>query len=635
MRLGVFARTIGFVAPLVIVAPVMGQELAPATDWSGIYVGAVATGAMVSSSGLAEYEYGLAGAEASGALGGTIGYNFQQGNFVYGVEADWSSGLSVEAETYDSTYLRGEADWKWLATLRARAGIATGNALFYGTAGLAFADAELSGCYYDNCTPFYYTYRHDGTLTGLAAGFGMEYALGSQWSMKADYLFVGFPSKYAEGDLAYYGADLSTSAHMLRLGLNYRIGGAGMASAPEAVPAESHDWSGFYVGAVGSFGLVEGAGGGVSSGVTGWDSAAAAGGTLGYNLQSGAFVYGVETDLSGGDINGVSDFYTTAYYRNTVDWNWYSTIRARAGVATGNALFYGTAGVAIADVDQRMCTYDDCSLSFDRSVSGTRVGYAAGVGVEYAFAPRVSLKAEYLYLGFPSKYVSDVTSSQAEFGTSAHFIRTGLNVALGGGQRTEAADLHDWSGLYVGAFGTGSLNAFDGQGSYMSTPAVDAGWAAGGTLGFNVQNGNFVYGVEADLQGGDLAVSADWYYAGANSSDLDWNWLGTVRARAGIATGNALFYGTAGAAIADKDFRYCYEVTCGPGSYNILSSGVDWGYAVGLGVEYALNDKLSLKAEYQHVGFESEQSNDNFNYYYNNLTMSADLFKVGLNWKLY
>src|SRR5690606_18104213 len=87
----------------------------------------------------------------------------------------------------------------------------------------------------------------------------------------------------------------------------------------------------------------------------------------------------------------------------TTDIEWITTLRARAGIASGNMLFYATGGVAFADVDSDIavqcvgCTNDPHATG---SSSEIQIGYALGGGLEWAPLNNVTVRAEYLYLNF-------------------------------------------------------------------------------------------------------------------------------------------------------------------------------------------------------------------------------------------
>jgi len=90
-----------------------------------------------------------------------------------------------------------------------------------------------------------------------------------------------------------------------------------------------------------------------------------------------------------------------------------------------------------------------------------------------------------------------------------------------------------WQGPYVGA------NLGYQWGLATSIASKPSGVAGGLQSGYSWQIGSFVFGGETDLQLSD----ADHRFAGWKFSNP---WVGTLRARAGIATGNLLFYGTVG-----------------------------------------------------------------------------------------
>ena len=117
---------------------------------------------------------------------------------------------------------------------------------------------------------------------------------------------------------------------------------------------------------------------------------------------------------------------------------------AKAGLAAGNALVYGTAGIAIADVDYsavgtssfNVDGFDCTSTNVDcASVNDTKIGFAAGIGVGYPISDNMSLSFEYLYIGMPNekdRYDTDEednptdTDDYVNWTTSAHLARLSL-----------------------------------------------------------------------------------------------------------------------------------------------------------------------------------------------------------------
>lgn len=187
---------------------------------------------------------------------------------------------------------------------------------------------------------------------------------------------------------------------------------------PQAVVepyAEPPIWEGAYIGVNGGYSWTE-------SGLTtpdGWFG----GGQVGYNIQRGALVYGVEGDFQGGDMEKGADFFGPGGFGAAVtDVDWFSTIRGRVGLAAGPTLFYATAGVAFADIDSRIAFGNGTSVS-DSSV---QTGYAVGGGLEWAFAPHLSMKAEYLYMDFGDQTLTG-TAPATIVDTNMQTVRVGLN----------------------------------------------------------------------------------------------------------------------------------------------------------------------------------------------------------------
>jgi outer membrane immunogenic protein len=91
----------------------------------------------------------------------------------------------------------------------------------------------------------------------------------------------------------------------------------------------------------------------------------------------------------------------------TKDLNWYSTFRGRIGFTpTPTWLLYVTGGLAVASINSTSNSlygtdqFFFSNSNYSGSTTQTRAGWALGVGGEWAFAPKWSLKAEYLYMDF-------------------------------------------------------------------------------------------------------------------------------------------------------------------------------------------------------------------------------------------
>jgi outer membrane immunogenic protein len=138
--------------------------------------------------------------------GGQVGYNWQNGQFVFGGESD------LQLSSTDATFASYQFSNPWFGTVRGRAGFAWGWALFYATAGVAFGEGKLD---------FGNNLSETNTNLGWTAGAGIEFAFTPCWSIKAEYLF------YDLGTQNFQQAGINTgfSAEVLRLGVNYRFCG--------------------------------------------------------------------------------------------------------------------------------------------------------------------------------------------------------------------------------------------------------------------------------------------------------------------------------------------------------------------------------------------------------------------------
>jgi len=183
---------------------------------------------------------------------------------------------------------------------------------------------------------------------------------------------------------------------------------------------------------------------------------------------------------------------------------------------------------------------------------------------------------------------------------SAGLAHTAVAADLGGlpprrGSLKDAAPVvyeraFSWTGLYIGAnvgYGWSDVDWHDsiGPGSHDGN-----GVLAGGQIGYNLQSGQFVFGVEADMSGA-------WVDGSNACCGHQFNWVGSARGRAGIAfNGNRTWlYGTGGAAWADVDYT-------APGVSGF--SNTHFGWVAGGGVEHMLTQNLSARVEYLHYSFD-------------------------------
>lgn len=203
----------------------------------------------------------------------------------------------------------------------------------------------------------------------------------------------------------------------------------------------------------------------------------------------------------------------------------------------------------------------------------------------------------------------------------------------------------DWSGFYVGGVaggGTSTTNASDDnlEISYQSKNFTEFGGTIGGTVGFNIQNRSFVYGVEGDAS---LASFKHSHYDDSYGTqwNSNFNSLSTLRGRAGIAVDNVLVYVTAGLAFVGYDLEgdysppnSCADFEVGNDSGFCLNS-IKIGFVGGVGVEYALSSAYSVKFETLYVAtpttyIDAVNGGSPENY---GVDSSMFLARVGLNYR--
>ncbi|HWE78248.1 MAG TPA: outer membrane protein [Pseudolabrys sp.] len=169
--------------------------------------------------------------------------------------------------------------------------------------------------------------------------------------------------------------------------------------------ATGYNWAGLYAG------LNAGYEWGKVTNTAGNPSGLAGGVQAGYNWQSGQFVFGGETDIQ---LSGADDTFAPYKFSNP----WFGTLRARAGYAMNNILFYGTLGLAYGDLKGQLSGLDETKTEF---------GWTGGLGMEVGLAPNWSAKVEYLYMDLGSRTFSITGSDDAlrasmlRFGVNYHF----------------------------------------------------------------------------------------------------------------------------------------------------------------------------------------------------------------------
>ncbi len=183
--------------------------------------------------------------DPNGIIGGAqMGYNWQSGHFVVGIETDFSGSAMNGRETLSpiiqnngtpfpgaGNFVTARQDLNWFGTLRLRAGFTpTCRLLVYATGGLAYGNVDYSAN--TDFRPIgteQYPASFSKTKAGWTVGGGLEYALTQKWSVKAEYLYVDLGSESATASpvppLPPFGVryNWQTTAHTVNVGLNYKF----------------------------------------------------------------------------------------------------------------------------------------------------------------------------------------------------------------------------------------------------------------------------------------------------------------------------------------------------------------------------------------------------------------------------
>lgn len=183
-----------------------------------------------------------------------------------------------------------------------------------------------------------------------------------------------------------------------------------------------------------------------------------------------------------------------------------------------------------------------------------------------------------------------------------------------------------WSGVYVGlnaGYAWGESSASDPEVNLL-TGSYD-GPLGGAQIGVNRQLDQFVFGIEADIQASDIG---DRRTLLGTTGEQKLSWFSTVRGRAGVDIDGFMPYLTAGLAFGRNNFALWSDSP----RFHLSESRTHVGWTAGGGVEAALSDAWSVKAEYLYVDLGSET-------YFAQLDggFKADnafhAVRVGVNWR--
>jgi outer membrane immunogenic protein len=222
----VFFASIGF-AQIASAGPerMEAKEMAPAPppcDWSGFYIGVNAgiTNFQPRFTDLDYFEgYDTRTLDDTAFIGGgQLGYNWQMGALVLGLEVD-GSGSTADVSTHSNfastnplnNFQEDRASVDFLGTARIRVGVAFQNALIYVTGGGAYAHGNWQERYINPEFPSENAiWTGNDSRFGWTGGVGLEYMLNCHWSLRAETLYTHLEDNTVHAD------SLSSSDRLFR-----------------------------------------------------------------------------------------------------------------------------------------------------------------------------------------------------------------------------------------------------------------------------------------------------------------------------------------------------------------------------------------------------------------------------------
>ena len=206
----------------------------PAYNWSGFYLGANLGGRWANGT-LTIPGNNLYGGITEFIGGGQVGYNFQAGHFLLGVEGDFDwAGFNHPPVPIPTL---GSINHHWMGTAAGRLGIVNDRWLVFGKLGVGWAHHDIS----INLPGF--PWSESITKSGLLAGGGIEYGFKSHWTVKLEYNYLSLPTWTSA---AFPAVSLSRDVQTIKAGINYKFesglpAGAEPARAGRPGPAAKDD----------------------------------------------------------------------------------------------------------------------------------------------------------------------------------------------------------------------------------------------------------------------------------------------------------------------------------------------------------------------------------------------------------
>ncbi|MCB5176785.1 outer membrane protein [Microvirga lenta] len=239
------------------------------------------------------------------------------------------------------------------------------------------------------------------------------------------------------------------------------IAGTALAAADDlpVIVNPTLNWTGFYAGVHGAW--IRNIGDAVRTGIVGvpatavpnrtnlGDDGLGGGGQIGYQMQFGNVVAGIETDFTLADVGRARSSVSpasadpacqcTATTELSSEMNWFGSVRGRVGVAVPDlgtffdrSLIYLTGGLAYAQIEHRgQITVTPPGVGLQATSDDVKTGFTVGAGTEIALTQNVSIKSETLYYNLKDENLTLARAGDQaayRFKSDGWISRIGVNV---------------------------------------------------------------------------------------------------------------------------------------------------------------------------------------------------------------
>jgi outer membrane immunogenic protein len=204
----------------------------PPFSWTGFYVGGNIGGAWANRDVTDTFlGVNFNNGNSNGVFigGAQLGYNWQVGYAVLGIEADFD-GAANNNNTLTVGALQVTLNNRWITTLAARFGLTNGPWLFYGKVGGGWVGSD-DFTVANLTTGSSITVSNNNSNSGWLVGAGIEWAFAPNWSTKVEYNYLGLDDRTFTVPAGFLAGDTFTlsnrNVQMVKWGINYRFNWGG------------------------------------------------------------------------------------------------------------------------------------------------------------------------------------------------------------------------------------------------------------------------------------------------------------------------------------------------------------------------------------------------------------------------